>query len=453
MKTAQLQHQHKDKNTHQAAGRANTNNSEMVQRTSAISHVPSIEKLTYLAGLANNNAQQKQQTWRAAIAPDPRLASQSLSLAQHRSESPIQRVVLAHGGMRITNLEKIWAEIKESDEHVLGDKKILGDIHRAFPDEELDLEAMKARIALQRNPKRGTKRKAPSDEQPADYQPRTTSAIGNHVDFKTHRMFRPERRIRWRLAKAGLPLKGRNVYTTNYKSGAKRQKIITVSQPPGALPKNHEMLAEDELVAHTIIGHSEAQTDAIERNYGAVMDWDRISEATTREQCKDCRHNYPSTGLAHHFHGFSYSAPEDHIQDEALRKKVIANHGKKGSLTLSKVEQADFTAAVSSATYARQHGAGQNPEMTKASMEIEAQSVDSSDEYSDDEDPIHLPPYLYRAIKSQLIDGKMGKAPILAIPPSSTYSRQQKRAQLEWIKKERAKAGTSTKSDDKPHSA
>lgn len=450
MKTAQLQHQHKDKNRHHPAAHANTHNTEMVQRASAINHAPSVEKLSYLAGLANSNAQQKQLKWRAAIEPNPRLASQARSLAQYGSGSTIQRVVLDHGGVRITSLENIWAKIKENNEHVLGDKKILGDIHRAFPNEVLDLEALKARIALQRVPKRGKKRKARSDEKPADFQARTTGATGNHVDFKTHRAFRMERRIRRRLAKAGLPLKGRNVYATNYENGDKRQKIVTVSQPPGALPKNHAMLAEDDLIAHTIIGHSEAQTDAIERNYGTVKGWTRISEATTREQCKDCRHNYPSTGLAHHFHGFSYSAPEDHIQDEALRKKVIANHGKKGSLTFSKAEQADFTAAVSSATYARQHGAGQNPEMTAASMEIEAQSDDSSDEYSDDEDPVHLPPYLYGAIKNHLVDGKMGKAPILAIPASSTYSRQQGIDQLEWIKKELAKVGASAKSDDKP---
>ena len=89
MKTAQLQHQHKDKNRHHPAAHANTHNNGMVQRAGAINHAPSVEKLSSLAGLANNNAQQKQLKWRAAIEPNPRFASQARSLAQHGSGSGI----------------------------------------------------------------------------------------------------------------------------------------------------------------------------------------------------------------------------------------------------------------------------------------------------------------------------------------------------------------------------
>jgi len=408
--------------------------------------VPLLEHRTRMADMANGSDRvMRQMKWQDAIDHSPRQTARSraFSTSESVSSAPVQRVVLIDGSAKIRNVEKIWAKIKDGALPARGDKKILQEIHRDFPDDELTLDEIKARIVAKRAPPPSKKRKARSDEKPADYQARTTDPIGNHVDFETHRSFRLERRARRRLARSGMPLKGRNVYVTTYatpgESGNKRQRIMTVSQPPGDLPKDHETLNEDDLVSNTIIGHSEAQTDNIEKNYARVAGWKRESEATTREQCKDCRHNYPSQTLEHHSHGFPYSAPEDHLQNANLRRRVIANKGKKGDMVLDTAEQKDFTAAVSSATYARQFDPAQNPAMEAAAARVEAQLDDSDEEYSDDEVPVHMPPFLFDGIKSQLVEGKMGKAPVYRIPASATYSLGQRASQVKWIAERRKK--------------
>ncbi|CUI06036.1 hypothetical protein BN2497_6849 [Janthinobacterium sp. CG23_2] len=420
------------------------------------SDAPLPEHLIRMADMANASDRiTRQMKWQDAIDHSPRQTAQhhAFTIPNSANNAPIQRVVLIDGSSRIRNVETIWTKIKHGGAPARGDKKILQEIHRALPDDELSLDQIKARIVAKRAPPPGKKRKARSDEKPADYQERTTDPIGNQVDFETHRSFRVERRARRRLAKNGAPLKGRNVYVTTYatpgESDNKRQRIMTVSQPPGGLPKNHETLDEDDLVSNTIIGHSEARTDDIESNYDRAAEWERESEATTREQCKDCRHNYPSETLKKHYHGFPYSAPEDHIQDKKLRRRVVANKGKKGDMTLDTAEQKDFTAAVSSATYARQFDPAQNPAMDAAAARVAAQSDDSSEEYSDDDVPIHMPPFLYAGIKSRLVKGKMGKAPVYPIPASGTYSPKQRIDQIKWIAEQRKKlAEKSAKAKD-----
>jgi hypothetical protein len=425
------------------------------------SDAPLPEHLMRMADMANASDRiTRQLKWQDALEHSARqTAQQHASTMSNRANSinnaPIQRVVLIDGSSRIRNVQTIWARIKDGGVFARGDKKILQEIHRDLPDDELSLDQITALIVAKRAPPAGKKkkRKARSSQKPADYQQRTTDPIGNQVDFETHRSFRAERRVRRRLARNGAPLKGRNVYLTTYatpgESGNKRQRIMTVSQPAGALPRNHETLDQDDLVSNTIIGHSEARTDDIERNYDRAAGWQRESEATTREQCKDCRHNYPSETLEKHYHGFPYSAPEDHIQDRKLRSRIVGNKGKKGDMTLDAAEQKDFTAAMSSATYARQFDPAQNPAMDAAAARVAAQSDDSSEEYSDDEVPIHMPPFLYAGLQSQLVKGKMGKAPVYPIPASGTYSPKQRIDQINWIAEQRKKlAAKSAKAKD-----
>lgn len=118
-------------------------------------------------------------------------------------------------------------------------------------------------------------------------------------------------------------------------------------------------------------------------------------------------------------------------------------------MTLDTEEQKDFSAAVSSATYARQFDPAQNPAMEAAAARMAAQSDDSSEEYSDDDVPIHVPPFVYAGIKSQLVNGKMGKAPVHLIPAAGTYSPEQRIEQIKWIVEQRKKlAEKSAKAED-----
>ena len=353
---------------------------------------------------------------------------------------------------RNRDYKAVWKRLKDEKsgdllrgDGILLEKLVCSNVDE-FAGDDLDIDQLMGKIVEKRVPKKGVKHK--SGEKPTDYQDRVGTGIGNQVDWTKHSDFRPERRIRRRF-----PLGGRNLYMTRYELNdgadesklAKRIKLITASQPPGSLPTGHDKMTDDQLVALTKIGHSEEQTDDIEKNYPLLANYKRIGEATTREQCKDCRHNFPSKNLKRHHFGYKYSAPEDHIPDDDLRDTIIKNKGKKGDLKFAEKQQKMFAKAIESATWARQFDDEQNPALVKAYKKIEAEDADSDDEHSDDEEPLHMSPFLFSVVAKKLEDGKLGTAPVFAVDPKYTFSEQQGADQMEWVEEQRKKEKAATK--------
>lgn len=407
-----------------------------------------------LARTANSPPVQAQTA--ASAEPVPRVAQLQEQLAQlnkapqGRSSTPVVQAMFIMDG-KPRSLGKHFKEVAQLLDGQLerGDKKILKAMVRApenvfGDDEDVSQAQVLAKIAELRAPKKaGTKRK--SGDKPANYHERQPGGIGNQVDWETDRAFRIERRIRRRF-----PLGGRNLYMTRYEAKdeagdkkddkepplAKKVKMVTSSQPPGSLPQGHEGMEINMLASLTKIGHSEEQTKDVEDNFPLLKGYQRIGEATTREQCKDCRHKFPSTNLAHHHYGFKYSAPEDHIPDAPLRQKIKDNGGKKGDMKLSAEQSTMFQQATDSATWARQFAPDQNPALNRAYAKIEAQEDDSVAAFSDDEEPVYLNPFLFNGVKDKLKDGKIGKAPVFGIEPKFTFSKAQFDEQKAWIEEQ-----------------
>lgn len=400
--------------------------------------------------------------------PAPRVAAHRLAniaLTPPAVESPIQAVFTLGGthygkgqskdsrhGKSSKAFDTLWKSIP-ADQKKAGDRKILEGLAEA--DEDLNLPAganhthLVAEIAKKRAPAAGKRKRG---DKPEGFQERRADAsVGTHVDYRKDRGFRTERRIRRRAPGVA----GRNVYVTNYEQKAedagaaglpakrRRFKLATVSHPPGGLPKDESSLSAETLAAVTKIGHSEATTERTEEHWPEMKGAVRTRERTTREQCKDCRVHYPSKGGADHGYGFLYSAPVDHIKDDALRAKVLANGGKIEGLKLTAGEKADFAKASASATWARQFAPDQNPALEKTIGDLG--TSDSDDDYSSDEDTVYADPVLRRLLPDTK---KLGKAPFRDIPPKFMMSAADMQEQKDWAEQQRKKATEAATKDD-----
>lgn len=282
---------------------------------------------------------------------------------------------------------------------------------------------------------KGKNGKKDAESKPDHYQDRVAgTAIGTEVDISTHPKFRMERRLRRRY-----PAKGLNYYVTkNTLENGETAWLATVSQPSGSLPPEEASMTPSALAARTLIGHSEEQTDRIEKKYSVFRNAKRVSEATTREQCKDCRHNFPSKVKAKggHVFGSQYSAPENHLPTKALRDRIRGNKGKAGKLKLTPAEHIEFRRGADSATYARRQA---NKTLNDKIAAIEKESTDSSG--SDDEGDIYLHPNIIKGRKPRFgAKGTLGKSRIHVIPDSEVMSNAERKEQETWVAEQRKKA-------------
>jgi hypothetical protein len=116
-------------------------------------------------------------------------------------------------------------------------------------------------------------------------------------------------------------------------------------------------------------------------------------------------------------------------------------------LKLDDEQKMEFTLASESATWARQNDPEQNPKLIEAYKNIEAQTNDSEEEYSSDEDPMLIHPTIYGDLERKLKDGKMGKTPVIELPSEFTYSEEKFKEQEDWIL-EQQKGGGQSQSDE-----
>ena len=308
-------------------------------------------------------------------------------------------------------------------------------------------------------------------QKPTSYQERRADAgVGTKVPFLKHREFRTERRLRrlaLRYRKEGFG--ERNIYVVSYKlPNGKRIRIVTVSQPPRGLPKEHEKMDKSTLASLTKPGHSEAVHHRIEANYRSYRpknpeepktpeepinfaEATRRYEATTREQCgsgkggASCRHLYPSKA-DEHYYGYPYSGVEDHLEskglpqndeNKTLLEKVLDNitQGRGSTSELTPQEKKEFHVAEDSATWARQNDPDQNPALKRDLAKLGDR--DSSDEYTSDEDETYISPGIRHMIGPV---EKLGKADLKDIPAVETLSKTDMTKQEEWVEEKQAEA-------------
>lgn len=273
------------------------------------------------------------------------------------------------------------------------------------------------------------------------YLPRLANVdVGSRVNYKTDRYFRSERRIRRRMFRNKKSLGGRNLYMIRYRkpSGA-FLKVVTVSHPPGSLCPAHRTWDPDMLAANFITGHSEKISHLLETSSKKLKGAVRTHERTTREQCQVCTYNYPTKHGADHGFGFRYSSTDQHIQNPGLRQLVVGNMGKVPRSGLSAAEKLEFAAAKNSADWARQNQYDQNPLFNRITSEVERESADSSDDYSDDGEDILLDPVLARSLIGANRQVAMGKATLKSISPKDFGPALAKSHQ--WIRDQIANAG------------
>jgi len=315
------------------------------------------------------------------------------------------------------------------------------------PNETKDFPSLDA-LAAELRPPAAAKRKRNGERKvydPEIHLPRAANTdIGRNVDFRTHRAFRTERRIRRRF-----PQKLLNLYVTRYvRADGKGIKVVTVSQPAGALPAGHESMSLGALVARTHIGHSEHQTDLIEKKYAAIRGLRRTMEATTREQCLACRRDFPIRATGSHFFGSPYPAPANHIHNAALRAKIIANGGVIGGIKgLSADERRLFSEAKDSATFSRR---AEKLVLNQWITKLERENTDSDGDYSDDDDEIHIASNVLKGRKNPRFGAfkKLGKGNITIIPDDQLMPDHEYKAQATWIETQRARAAADSQEDD-----
>ena len=226
--------------------------------------------------------------------------------------------------------------------------------------------------------------------------PRQTGpAVGKQVDYATAKQFRTERRVIRRLKKAGKSPGDKNLYTKRYKPpGQKPFKLLTSSIPPSSLPSDYATRSIDELAENRLgqTFHSEAVTDKIEKNYPPFKK-QKLAEhehysASSREQCESCRYHYPPQKPTAHKFGTFYSGTTDHIANEELRKKLVANKGIIGSLELTEEERRQTAEGRLDAASARQYDPLQNPLLN--SKRVNLHDEDSEGEQSSDDDDLYI---------------------------------------------------------------
>ncbi|MDF5712200.1 MAG: DUF4157 domain-containing protein [Nostoc sp. S4] len=357
-----------------------------------------------------------------------------------QSNTLIQRSITIDGDYksRDRDYQQVWQKYKNLKLNEQGDGKIIENIIRDTQQDygELTWDGFVELVKSQRKPKATKKRK--SNEKPENYVPRVDArAVGTEVDWGTDRVFRPDRRLRREAKKQGNDIGERNVYMVKKrKLDGTSFKLITVSHPPGQVAKSEIDKPIDQLVAKYNPGHSENITDVVETSsWDQVKDTTREKEATTREQCKDCRHTYPSqVDPGSHYFGFRYSAPEDHIVDPDFLNKITENKGHmwKG---MTEEQKKQFHQAEDSATYARQNDPAQNPKLKQALKDLTAEH--SEDEYSSDDEPYFVDQPIAEALGIQTGTSKtIGKAEIFPIPPEFQVPLDKAADKQKWVKEQ-----------------
>ncbi len=264
----------------------------------------------------------------------------------------------------------------------------------------------------------------------------TGPAVGTQVDYATDPRFRTERRFIRRLKKEGKDPGDKNLYTKRYKGeeGQKPFKILTASIPPTSLPPDFETRDLDEL-AESRLGqtlHSEGVTEKLENDYPPfkkrkIAQHEHYS-ASSREQCETCRYDHPPEKPGQHVFGTFYSGTTDHIADEDLRKKLVANRGRIGNLTLTEQQRKETAEAREDAAAARQFDVRQNPLLSRKRKELSA--ADSEGEHSSDDDDVYVPHELYWG------SGRgYGKGKVIPIDRGDFFSNAEKEAEKERTKK------------------
>ncbi|MEG4495438.1 DUF4157 domain-containing protein [Microcoleus sp. D3_18_C4] len=378
----------------------------------------------------------------AAVQSSKHIGNTSKLSATEKPEcnTQIQRTIIIgkEEKSRDKDVKQVWEKFIKGEKAELGDRKIIENLIRLAPPpiECTSWEKFVELVVAKREPKESLKRKR--NDKPENNLPRVRDrAVGMNVDWNTHRVFRPERRLRRLVKKQGRDIAGRNVYMVKRRKldNSGFFKIITVSHPAGQVARSEVNKPIDQLMAKYNTGHSENITDVIESS-----DWDmmknsqRVKEATTREQCKDCRYNYPSkVEKENHFFGFPYSAPEDHIDGKnSLYMKLKNNNGHvhKG---MTKEEKALFHQAAASATNARQNE--QKTKLEEAQKNLSKEN--SEDEYESDNDEWYVDQSLAELLG---IEGGyiiIGKAKVTPIPLTWQMKGGEEENNLkEWVMKQ-----------------
>jgi Domain of unknown function (DUF4157) len=354
-----------------------------------------------------------------------------------QNKESIQRQVTIDGEVKNRDLhyKEVWEKYKEKKLDQSGDGKIINEIIR----EDIDhgrktWDEFVALVATKRIVKEPKKRK--HDEKPEGYLPRQNRTVGTKVDFGTDRSFRAERRIRRATIKKGKNLGERNIYVVKKrKPNGDCFKIITVSHPPGQMTETDLTRPIPHLIAKYHPGHSENVTDTIEKSkWDLNRNTKRVSEATTREQCKDCRHKFPSqVDSTQHFFSFLYSAPEDHLEKGPLYDKVIKNKGKVDGFNNDEKKQ--FHLAENSATQYRQYGENQNPALKKSLKNLSMENSDN--EYSSDEESWHVDSFIAELLEIPEDESMtIGKAKVYPIPPEFQVPPDKVPDKKKWVEEQ-----------------
>ncbi len=155
--------------------------------------------------------------------------------------------------------------------------------------------------------------------------------LGSKVDFLTSSKFKKERMLRRAMMKKGIPAKGRNIHVLRQIINGKKVSFVSLSVPPG----------KDTSIKP---GHSEFYTKKMSRLYmkrKKAKKSKNVYDATTRENCEQCRYKHKSDDPKTTNFGFEYPGSEDFMRKKD-HKHVHDHQGKfpkiKGKLSKKEKE-------------------------------------------------------------------------------------------------------------------
>lgn len=343
------------------------------------------------------------------------------------SGAPIQRIISKKDGEPYANLKQAaWYRELEADQqawaHFLhNDAAVTYTIEQAQAEIDRRIRSGEPTPPMPESKKK-ERRKVP-------IVPRQTgAAVGTKVDYLTHPKGRTERRFLRMLNDEDRGVGDRNVYVKRLLlPDGRKVKHIAASIPPSSLPPDRAAMPEEDYLNSRLgmTHHSESVTDEFEANHPDFKgkETEELYSFSSREQCESCRYHHPPRNPEAHYFGSYYSGMTDHIEDEDLRNRIIANNGIAEGLKLTDEERKILAEARKDAAAARQ-GPEQNQ---KLAADRETLSGAHSDgEHSSDDDDVYVPAELMP--KTWTYGGKGN-----AIPYTRTqiFSQEEKKRLLE----------------------
>jgi len=264
-------------------------------------------------------------------------------------------------------------------------KKTVSTKRKAKPTKKKDSPVAKIKKAsLPKKKKQRTKpnfqyagNKYKSESKGVEHERTQPPKYGEKVSFLNSRYFKKERMLRRAAMKMDQPIKGRNIHV-NRKLTSDGKKVTFIGQ---SIPPGKEQVEK--------VGHSERDTTLMEQQYRdneGLDSYEGIYDATTRENCEQCRYKYPSSHPEHTKFGYEYPGNEDFMEKED-REYASQHQGKFPSV--GKLSDTKKKGRTDVKKKAKEMRAFENNKLADDLLELHAGDA-AEDPHSSDVDEIHF---------------------------------------------------------------